>query len=59
MRKLTLSLLEEIDTSEMGVVYIPPKEIEKKEIPKPKKVEPKVKVENPKPAARRIERLRA
>jgi hypothetical protein len=50
--QLTLSLLEEIDTTEVDVVYTPPAEIEKKEIPKPKKVEPKVEVEKPKPAAR-------
>ena len=52
VRQLTLSLLEEIDTTEVDVVYTPPAEIEKKEIPKPKKVEPKVEVEKPKPAAR-------
>ena len=52
VRKLTLSLLSEVDTSEMDVVFTDPPEIEKKEIPKPQKVEPKPKVEKPKPAVR-------
>ena len=52
VRLLTLSLLGEVDTSEMDVVYTPPAEVKKKEVPKPKKIEPKPKVEKPTPAAR-------
>ncbi len=52
VRKLTLSLLAEVDTSGMDVVFTDPLEIEKKEVPEPQKVEPKPKVEKPKPAER-------
>ena len=52
VRQLTLSLLAEVDTSKMDVVYTPPTKIEKKEVPQPKKIEPKPKVEKPTPAAR-------
>ena len=37
VRLLTLSLLAEVDTSEMDVVFTDPPEIEKKEVPDTKK----------------------
>ena len=52
VRKLTLSLLAEVDTSGMDVVFTDPLEIEKKEVPEPQKVEPKPEVEKPKPVER-------
>jgi len=52
VRLLTLSLLSEVDTSEMDVVFTDPPEIEKKEVPEPQKVEPEPKIEKPKPAER-------
>ena len=48
VRKLTLDLLSDVDTSKIDIVSTPPKEVKKKEIPKPLKVEPKPKVEKPK-----------
>ena len=41
LRQLTLSLLAEVDTSDMEMVY-QPKEVEKKEAAIPQKIEPKV-----------------
>ena len=52
VRLLTLSLLEEVDTSDMEVVFTDPPDIKKKEVPEPQKVEPKPTVEKPKPAER-------
>ena len=52
VRKLTLSLLAEVDTSGMDVVFTDPLEIEKKEISEPPKVEPKPEINKTKPAVR-------
>ena len=48
VRLLTLSLLEQVDTSGMDVVFIDPPGIEKKDIPEAPKNEPEPKVEKTK-----------
>ena len=52
VRKLTLGLLSEVDTSEIDFVSTPPTEVKKKEVPEPQKVESEPKIEKPKPAER-------
>ena len=54
VRQLTLDLLSEVDTSEIDIVSYPTSEVKKKEVSKPKEVEPKLepRPEKPKSAAR-------
>ena len=57
VRQLTLNLLSEVDTSDLDVVYTPPADVKKKDVPEPKKVEPKPIVEESKPAERQQQDL--
>ena len=50
VRQLTLDLLSEVDTSDLDVVFTSPTDIKNQDVPETKKVEPKLKVEESKPA---------
>jgi len=52
VRQLTLDLLSEVDISDLDVVYTPPEDVKKKDVPEPEKVDPKAQVETSKPAER-------